>query len=99
MHVVNVRFSSCTHYIGRQSSYNPDEHGEFVRLGNPYRLTGALSRGEVVNAYEEWARSQPLVLKQIKALPRNAILGCWCKPLACHGDVIIKLWKELNNEP
>ena len=21
-------------------------------------------------------------------------LGCWCKPEACHGDILIKLYKE-----
>ena len=24
------------------------------------------------------------------------ILGCWCKPGPCHGDVLIKLFKETN---
>ena len=22
------------------------------------------------------------------------VLGCWCKPSACHGDILIKLFKE-----
>ena len=25
-------------------------------------------------------------------------LGCWCKPFRCHGDILIKLFKEINNE-
>lgn len=33
----------------------------------------------------------------IQGLPPDAVLGCWCKPKACHGDVIIKLWKELQS--
>ena len=23
-------------------------------------------------------------------------LGCWCAPLSCHGDVLVKLWKQAN---
>ena len=29
-------------------------------------------------------------------LPENMILGCYCKPKNCHGDIIIKIWKELH---
>lgn len=25
------------------------------------------------------------------------VLGCWCKPGPCHGDVLIKLWKEKHD--
>jgi hypothetical protein len=25
---------------------------------------------------------------------RGKVLGCWCKPENCHGDVILKLLKE-----
>ena len=24
----------------------------------------------------------------------NKVLGCWCKPAPCHGDILIKLLKE-----
>lgn len=99
MRVVNVRWDRCTHYIGQQNSYDPSEHGKFTNLENPFKLYGGVTRHSIVDAYERWARSQPLVLEKIKALPRDAVIGCWCKPLACHGDIILKLWRELNNEP
>lgn len=25
---------------------------------------------------------------------RGKVLGCWCKPKACHGDVLVKLIEE-----
>jgi hypothetical protein len=31
------------------------------------------------------------LLAAIKKLPDDAVLGCFCKPRACHGDVIIEL--------
>jgi len=26
----------------------------------------------------------------------GAVLGCWCHPKACHGDVLVKLIEELR---
>ncbi len=102
MRVVNVRHEGCTHYIGRIGSYNASKHGVFCDLGNRTVLFKERERRTVVQAYEDWVRNDPGFVAQghrarIKALPEDAVLGCWCKPLACHGDVIVKLWKELNS--
>ena len=53
---------------------------------------------DVINKYEKYARNNFVLLEKIKALPKEAVLGCFCAPLACHGDIIIKIWKELHNE-
>jgi hypothetical protein len=29
---------------------------------------------------------------------KGKILGCWCHPLPCHGDVLVKLIKELCSD-
>ena len=50
----------------------------------------------VMRRFEKHARRSPALLALIKALPENARLGCYCTPKPCHGDVIVKLWKELN---
>ena len=35
-------------------------------------------------------------LFSLAALPElvDKVLACWCKPKACHGDVLIKIMKE-----
>lgn len=70
-------------YIGRPSIF-----------GNPFWLKSEAQRDHVVDSYEAWARNQPKILEAIKALPEDAVLGCYCAPKRCHGDVIVKLWKE-----
>lgn len=84
MTVVHCKREPFTHYIGRPSVFgNPftvEEHG---------RLTA-------IALFEEWARQEPRVLDAIMALPGNAVLGCWCHKLPCHGHVIIRIWKELH---
>jgi hypothetical protein len=67
-------------------------------LGNPYRLGKDGTREEVIARYHEWLREQwkaggpaRAELERLAALVRQGKrveLACWCKPAACHGDVI-----------
>ena len=82
MKVVHFKKESCTHYIGRPSIF-----------GNPYPIKGN-NRDLVLEQYEQYARMN--LMEYIKDLPEDAILGCWCSPKSCHGDIIIKLWKEIH---
>lgn len=40
----------------------------------------------------------PLLRKELASL-RGQVLGCYCKPQACHGDVLVELMhsEEFNN--
>lgn len=87
MKVVNLRKDKYTHYIGRGSLF-----------GNPYKIGRDGNRKEVIKKYEIWARNSQNIKIMIGRLPENAILGCFCKPLKCHGDIIIQIWKEIHNE-
>jgi len=83
MKIVNIKKEKCTHYIGRGSIF-----------GNPYKIGRDGCRANVINLFEKYAKMSPKLLLAINNLPENAVLGCFCKPLLCHGDIIIKLWKE-----
>ena len=66
-------------------------------LQNPYKITENCSRTEVIEKFEAYARGNPVIMGYIKALPKDAVLGCWCAPLPCHGMVIRKIWIELHD--
>ena len=85
MRVVNLRKEKHNIYIGRGSVF-----------GNPFIIGKDETREEVINKFEQYARKNKAVMQFIKDLHPDSILGCFCKPKACHGDVIIKIWKELN---
>ena len=87
MEVVNLRKESYTLYIGRGSFF-----------GNPFRIGKDGNREEVIKKFEQYARNKKPLLDRIRILPKDIILGCYCKPKACHGDIIIKIWKELHHE-
>ncbi len=62
--------------------------------GNPYIIGKHGTRGEVIELYEKWVRSSPRMLKALADLTGKR-LGCVCKPKACHGDVLVRLWQEI----
>lgn len=87
MRVVHCKKERFDVYIGRPSKW-----------GNPFVIGRDGTREEVLEKYETWARNNSLIMNCIKDLSQDAVLGCWCKPnYDCHGDIIIKIWKELNN--
>lgn len=97
MRLVNVRTERCTHYIGRGTAPS----GVAVGLGNPMKVLKPSDRETVVKFFEDWVRNDPGVVasrarEAIRALPADAVLGCWCSPLLCHGEIIMKIWKELH---
>ena len=78
---------------GRKGVRMIDRTTEF---GNPFRLEkdgGEYTREESVERYREWfideIESNPEFREAVEDL-RGETLGCWCKPKACHGDVILE---------
>ena len=55
------------------------------------------STPEAIQRYEEWIESQPQLIEELKTL-KGKILGCWCKPKPCHGDVLVKLIQKYYSD-
>jgi hypothetical protein len=50
-----------------------------------------LGRDKVIKMYKEYIMDKPELLKLIPLELKGKTLGCWCKPEACHGDILAKL--------
>jgi Domain of unknown function (DUF4326) len=48
------------------------------------------ARGECIELYELWVRENEELMAALAEL-RGKVLGCWCAPRACHGDVLVRL--------
>jgi hypothetical protein len=73
-------------YIGRPSKWgNPFSHLKESR--GQFRVR---NRAEAIEKYRAWIQTQPELLAALPELKEKA-LGCWCKPLPCHGDVLVEL--------
>lgn len=69
-------------YIGRGSKW-----------GNPFRIGIDGTREQVIEKYRKYIKNNLKLLKDINQL-RGKILGCFCRPLTCHGDVLVELLNE-----
>lgn len=70
--------------------------------GNPYsHKDGTLAtykvatRKEAIEKYREYILDNPELLAKLHEL-KGKVLGCWCAPLPCHGDVLIELIERLE---
>jgi hypothetical protein len=45
---------------------------------------------EAIRMYEQYVTGCPELMAALDEL-RGNVLGCWCAPAACHGDVLARL--------
>lgn len=92
-YVVHCKREPFDVYIGRPSKW-----------GNPIKLMNntLTERRQVLAAYKDLIESGYLAdalgpewREIVRRELRGKVLGCWCSPLACHGDVLA----EIANEP
>ena len=89
MRVVHCKKEAHDVYIGRPSKWgNPFSHMPGTKA--MYQVS---TREEAIQRYEEWLRTQPELMAALSEL-KGKVLGCWCKPKACHGDVLLRLANE-----
>ena len=75
--VVHCKREAYDVYIGRPGKW-----------GNPFEIGRDGDREEVVKKYEEYLLASPLI-QEVSQL-KGKILGCWCSPKKCHGDVLLR---------
>jgi hypothetical protein len=78
--VVHCKKEKYNIYIGRPSIF-----------GNPYSIGKDGTRKEVIEKYRIYFYNKILLDKNFyRAICKlkGKILGCWCKPEDCHGDII-----------
>jgi hypothetical protein len=87
--VVHCRRQRFDVYIGRPSKW-----------GNPIRITIYRNREQVIQDYRQWLNGDkdlvqlygpPPTTEEIIRELRGKVLGCWCTPKPCHGDVLLEI--------
>jgi len=76
--VVNCKRHQYDVYIGRPTKW-----------GNPFIIGRDGTRYEVIKKYRRYLLNNSKLLSEIESL-RNKVLGCFCAPLPCHGDVLVE---------
>jgi hypothetical protein len=75
--VVHCRREQFDVFIGRPG-----------RWGNPFILGRDGDRQEVIEKYRAWLRTQPQLVERARRELAGRVLGCYCAPLTCHGDIL-----------
>jgi hypothetical protein len=88
--VINLRKDKYDIYIGRPSIY-----------GNPFEIGKDGDRDMVIKLYRFYFYNRlehDNHFKEEVLKLKGKILGCFCKPLACHGDIIAEYLNDTENK-
>ena len=93
--IVHCKKDEYDIYIGRPSKW-----------GNPFSVGIDGNRKEVIEKYYYWLKGMIEAPKHHNWYKRPKIseieelrgkrLGCFCKPKACHGDILLKILNEVK---
>jgi len=79
--VVHCKREPFDVYIGRPSDW-----------GNPWSVGIDGTREEVIARYRVYiTQERPDLLARAKIELKGKVLGCWCAPKSCHGDVLVEV--------
>ena len=78
--VVNIRDERGDVFIGRPGPF-----------GNPFIIGRDGDRREVIEKHRRYLKKHPELVERIKKELTGKILKCYCYPLICHGDTLVKI--------
>jgi hypothetical protein len=101
MKVVNLYKDTYDVYIGRAGKGKSGYFGNPIIVGKICPECGIIhGKGETLKCFEVYSRRRienDLQYKERVKRLYGKVLGCFCDKL-CHGQVLIKLTKELNED-
>lgn len=97
MRVVHCKKEPFDVYIGRPSVWGNDYSHKHDSVAKFYCLT----REAAIEYYERDLRElltqeREFVIENFLRPIAGKVLGCWCAPKPCHGEVLIKICREVG---
>jgi hypothetical protein len=86
-----VVVQDCDIYIGRQMSMGGWKLSK-SKWHNPYSVK-EYGLDTCLEMFEDYIRGNETLMSELEELD-GKVLGCWCHPSRCHGDILIKLLQE-----
>lgn len=68
------------------------------RFSNPFRIGIDGTREEVIQKFKDYILSDSQRVEAVRKELKGKNLICCCKPLACHGDVLLEIANEVLEE-
>ena len=79
----NAKEAASAIYVGRPTKW-----------GNPYTLGEHRTREQAIAYYEQYVLRRPKFVDEIRTELRGKDLLCFCSPLPCHADVLLRIANE-----
>jgi len=86
-----VVVQDCDVYIGREVTMG-GWNLPTSKWANPYAVK-VYGRDQCLRLYETYIRGRSDLIAALPEL-KGKRLGCWCHPEPCHGDILIRLYRE-----
>jgi Domain of unknown function (DUF4326) len=67
-------------YVGRETPW-----------GNPFRTSATVGRTQAIAAFRAMLRATPGLAERARRELRGKVLGCHCRPKACHADCLAEV--------
>lgn len=84
-YVVHCRKTPFDVYIGRPSKW-----------GNPFVIgQHGMTREKVIEVYRAYLDRFPQLKEAARKELKGKVLGCYCTPLPCHGDVLAEIANDV----
>lgn len=93
-YVVHCQKDNYDVYIGRPSQWgNPFSH-------KPSSIAEVKvdSREEAIECYKNYLIATPRLVEAAKKELKGKILGCWCSPQSCHGEILAEIANSEDDE-
>lgn len=92
--VVNIRdlppgWKDASQYVYIGRAHYPKRLGG-SKWGNPFEIGREGNRQQVIEKYGQHLKASPWLQQEIPQLVGKTLV-CWCKPEACHGDILALL--------
>lgn len=81
--VVNCKVDPYDIFIGRGSPW-----------GNPFLIGIDGNRHEVIEKYRAKVLGDSNMVDKIRRELKGRVLGCYCSPLPCHGEVLVEIAEQ-----
>jgi hypothetical protein len=93
--VVNLRHESFDVYIGRGSKWGCP----YTIIKDRPTLAAEIvdSKEEALSKYREYVLASPELMNSLDEL-EGKVLGCFCNPALCHGDILLELLSKRKME-
>lgn len=86
--------------VNVKDNYQPQQNDVYIgrgsKWGNIFRIGPDGTREEVIEKFRRYAAARPHIINSLPELYGKRLV-CYCKPEACHGDILIEMIRSMND--